>query len=108
MNLGLWAEFTLKTALGVVWRMFVNGLGGAFAGFFAALIYNAVAGIMGGIVINLEDKQKQQVRGGRAGAERAEAAHACEVKPEAPGHHDRGPLVCAASGAIRLPRRSPP
>ena len=57
MNLGLWAEFTLKTALGVVWRMFVNGLGGAFAGFFAALIYNAVAGIMGGIVINLEDKQ---------------------------------------------------
>jgi len=35
--------------------MIVNGLGGAFAGFFVALIYNAVAGLMGGLVIELED-----------------------------------------------------
>lgn len=55
MNLGIWTEFTLQTALAVVWRMFVNGLGGAFAGFFVALVYNAVAGLMGGIVINLDD-----------------------------------------------------
>ena len=55
MNLGIWTEFTLQTALSVVWRMLVNGLGGAFAGFFVALIYNAVAGLMGGLVIELED-----------------------------------------------------
>jgi hypothetical protein len=55
MNLGIWTTFTLETALSVVWRMFINGLGGAFAGFFVALVYNAVAGMMGGIVINLDD-----------------------------------------------------
>jgi hypothetical protein len=57
MNLGIWTEFTLQTALSVLWRMVVNGLGGAFAGFFVALVYNAVAGIMGGIVIQLDDTQ---------------------------------------------------
>jgi len=55
MNLGIWTVFTLETALAVVWRMLVNGLGGAFAGFFVALIYNAVAGMMGGIVVRLDD-----------------------------------------------------
>ena len=55
MNLGIWTEFTLQTALSVVWRMAVNGLGGAVAGFAVALIYNAVASMMGGIVIQLED-----------------------------------------------------
>ena len=55
MNLGIWTSFTLQTALSVIWRMFVNGLGGAFAGFFVALIYNAVAGMMGGIVVQLDD-----------------------------------------------------
>ncbi len=39
----------------MIWRMFVNGLGGAFAAFFVALVYNAVAGFMGGIVITFED-----------------------------------------------------
>ena len=58
MNLGIWTKFTLETALSVVWRMFVNGLGGALAGFFVALIYNAVAGMMGGIAIKLEDVTK--------------------------------------------------
>jgi len=55
MNLGIWTEFTLETALSVVWRMLVNGLGGLIAGFFVALIYNGVAGIMGGILIELDD-----------------------------------------------------
>ena len=55
MNLGIWTSFTLQTALSVLWRMIINGVGGAFAGFFVALIYNVVAGMMGGIVINLND-----------------------------------------------------
>lgn len=55
MNLGIWTEFTLRTALSVVWRMAINGLGGAIAGLFVALVYNAVASLMGGIAIELED-----------------------------------------------------
>ena len=57
MNLGIWTEFTLATALSVVWKMILNGLVGAFAGFFVALVYNAVAGMMGGIVIQLNDAE---------------------------------------------------
>ena len=57
MNLGIWTEFTLATALSVVWKMILNGLAGAFAGFFVALVYNAVAGMMGGIVIQLNDAE---------------------------------------------------
>jgi hypothetical protein len=57
MNLGIWTEFTLSTALSVVWRMVLNGVAGAFAGFFVALIYNAVAGMMGGLVITLNDTE---------------------------------------------------
>lgn len=55
MNLGVWTVFTMKTALAVIWRMFVSGLGGAFAGFFVALVYNVIAGIMGGIGVQLDD-----------------------------------------------------
>jgi hypothetical protein len=54
MNLGLWTEYTFNTFLAVFWRMFVNGLGGALAGLVIALVYNAVAGIMGGLKIELE------------------------------------------------------
>ena len=57
MNLGLWTKFTLSTALSVLWRSLINGAIGAFAGFFVALVYNAVAGLMGGIVINLDDTE---------------------------------------------------
>ena len=57
MNLGIWTEFTLSTALSVLWRMVLNGLAGAFAGFFVALVYNAVAGMMGGLVITLNDTE---------------------------------------------------
>jgi hypothetical protein len=34
--------------------MIVNAIGGAFAGLLIALVYNAVAGMMGGIKINLD------------------------------------------------------
>ena len=57
MNLGIWIEGTLEAGLQILWRMIVNGIGGAFAGFFVALVYNAVAGMMGGLAINLEDKK---------------------------------------------------
>ena len=54
MNLVNWTSYTLSTFLSVIWRMFVNALGGALAGLLVALIYNAVAGVMGGIKLELE------------------------------------------------------
>lgn len=57
MNLGIWTEFTLSTALSVIWRMVINGVGGALAGLFVAIIYNAVASMMGGIVVELNDAE---------------------------------------------------
>ena len=55
MNLANWTAFTFRTLIAVIWRMFINGLGGALAGLIIALFYNAVAGVMGGIKIELED-----------------------------------------------------
>lgn len=57
MNLGTWTTFTFATALSVVWKMLLNGAVGAVGGFFVALIYNAVAGIMGGLVFELKDAE---------------------------------------------------
>ena len=54
MNIALWTEYTLETALTVLWRMVVNGVGGAVAGLIIALAYNIVAGIMGGIKLELD------------------------------------------------------
>ena len=54
MNLVNWTEYTLRTFLSVFWRMLVNGVGGALAGLLVALVYNAVAGMMGGIKLELE------------------------------------------------------
>jgi hypothetical protein len=54
MNLANWTTFTFRTFISVIWRMFVNGIGGALAGLLIALVYNAVAGVMGGIKVNLE------------------------------------------------------
>ena len=54
MNLGLWTEYTFSTFLSVFLRMIVNGIGGALAGLLVALVYNAVAGIMGGLKIELD------------------------------------------------------
>ena len=54
MNLGNWTSYTFQSLLSVLWRMFVNALGGALAGLIVALVYNAVAGIMGGIKLEVE------------------------------------------------------
>ena len=54
MNVANWSVYTFQTFLSVIWRMFVNALGGALAGLVIAVVYNAVAGVMGGIKLNLE------------------------------------------------------
>jgi hypothetical protein len=51
MNLGHWTAYTFQT---VTWRSLINAIPGAVAGLLIALAYNAVAGMMGGITINLE------------------------------------------------------
>ena len=54
MNLGNWTAYTFSTFLSVLWRSLVNAIGGALGGLVVALVYNAVAGMMGGIKLNLE------------------------------------------------------
>ena len=54
MNLANWTGFTFSTFLAVLWKMLINGLIGAVAGIAVALVYNIVAGIMGGLKIELE------------------------------------------------------
>ncbi len=55
MDIVNWTGYTFSTFLGIIWRMLVNGLGGALAGLVVALVYNIVAGIMGGIKLEFED-----------------------------------------------------
>ena len=54
MNLLNWSVYGLTTFLAVIWRSFINALGGALGGLVVALVYNAVAGIMGGVKLKLE------------------------------------------------------
>jgi ABC-type Fe3+ transport system permease subunit len=54
VTLASWTEYTLRTFLNVIWQALLNGVGGALAGLVVALVYNAVAGMMGGIKIELE------------------------------------------------------
>ncbi len=54
MNLGNWTAYTLYTFGLVFLRAVFAAVGGAIAGWVVALVYNAVAGMMGGIKINLE------------------------------------------------------
>jgi len=54
MNFVNWSAYTFVTLLAVLWRSLVNALGGALAGLVVALVYNAVASMMGGIKLNLE------------------------------------------------------
>jgi len=56
MNLGNWTAYTFETFLTVIWRSLINAFGGAVAGLVVALVYNAVAGMMGGIRVQLEDE----------------------------------------------------
>src|SRR5262245_12939668 len=54
VNVANWTAYTFGSLLSVIWRMIVNGIGGALAGWILALMYNAAADFMGGIKINLE------------------------------------------------------
>jgi len=54
MNLANWTGFTLTTLGLIIWSMLINALSGALAGLVVALVYNTVAGIMGGIKLELE------------------------------------------------------
>ena len=54
MNLANWTSYTFQTFLSVFWRSLINAIPGALGGLLIALVYNAVAGMMGGIKINLE------------------------------------------------------
>ena len=54
MNLANWSAYTFATFLSVFWRSLVNALGGALAGLVVALVYNAVAGMMGGVKLKID------------------------------------------------------
>ncbi len=54
MNLGNWTLYSLTTFGLLFLRAIFAGVGGAIAGTVVALVYNAVAGMMGGLKINLE------------------------------------------------------
>lgn len=54
MNLWNWTSYTFSSLLSVLWQSLINALIGALGGLIVALVYNAVAGIMGGIKLELE------------------------------------------------------
>ena len=54
MNLLNWSAYSFATFLAVIWRSLINALGGALAGLLVALVYNIVAGMMGGIKLKVE------------------------------------------------------
>ena len=54
MNLGNWTFYTLTTFGIVFLRALIAAIPGALAGLIIALVYNAVAGMMGGVKLNIE------------------------------------------------------
>ena len=54
MNLGNWTVYSLTTFGLLFLRALIAAIPGAIAGLVIALVYNAVANMMGGIKINLE------------------------------------------------------
>ena len=54
MNLLNWSVYSAATFLAVIWRSLLNAIPGALGGLLVALVYNAVAGIMGGIKLNVD------------------------------------------------------
>ena len=53
--LGEFLGITVGTFLGALFAGIISGVSGAIAGFVYAVIYNAVAGITGGLAIELRD-----------------------------------------------------
>ena len=54
MNLGNLTVYSMTTFIAVIGRAIVAAAGGAIAGLVVAVVYNIVAGMMGGIQIDLE------------------------------------------------------
>ena len=54
MNLGNWSMYTMYTFGAIFVRALLAAAGGALAGLVIALVYNFVAGVMGGLKINVE------------------------------------------------------
>jgi hypothetical protein len=54
MNLGNWTVYTMTTFGLIFLKAFIVAAGGALAGAVIAWIYNIVAGMMGGLKINVE------------------------------------------------------
>jgi len=54
MNLGNWTVYTMATFGLIFLRALISAIPGALAGWVVALVYNAVAGMMGGLKINVE------------------------------------------------------
>ena len=54
MNLGNWTVYTLTTFGLLFLRAVLAAIGGALAGLVLALVYNFVAGVMGGLKLKVE------------------------------------------------------
>jgi hypothetical protein len=54
MNLLNWSAYTFMTFMAVIWRSLINAIPGALGGLLVAIVYNAVAGMMGGLKLNIE------------------------------------------------------
>ena len=54
MNIGSWSMYTMYTFGAIFVRALLAAAGGALAGLVVALVYNVVAGVMGGLKINVE------------------------------------------------------
>jgi hypothetical protein len=51
MNLGNWTVYSMTTFIAVTGRALISAAGGALAGLVVAVVYNIVAGMMGGLKI---------------------------------------------------------
>jgi hypothetical protein len=54
MNLGNWTVYSVTTFIAVIGRAIISAAGGAIAGLVIAVVYNIVAGMSGGIKLNVE------------------------------------------------------
>jgi len=54
MNLVNWSVYSFATFMTIFWRSLINAIPGALGGLLIALVYNAVAGIMGWIKLNVD------------------------------------------------------